>query len=101
MKELLTSYANGKLVGYTARIIKDYENVQVLFIGSTTDTFIILIRLYKDRKYIIITEGVLDVLAIDPKPFRNKLTQGQIDLINSIGKLFSCLSQIEISQRKI
>ena len=61
-----------------------YSNIKT----SQLDSEILLSEaINKDRKYIIITEGVLDALAIDSvSSLGNKLTQGQIDLINSIGK---------------
>ena len=80
-------YANGKLVGYTARIIKNYENVPKYYSVVQPGYIYNFDHLYKDRKYLIITEGVLDALAIDSvSSLGNKLTQGQIELINSIGK---------------
>jgi len=80
-------YANGKLVGYTARIIKNYDNVPKYYSVVQPGYIYNFDHLYKDRKYIIITEGVLDALAIDSvSSLGNKLTQGQIELINSIGK---------------
>jgi hypothetical protein len=84
---IIPFYAHKKLVGYTARIIKEYENVPKYYSVVQPGYIYNFDNLYKDRKYIIITEGVLDALAIDSvSSLGNKLTQGQIDLINSVGK---------------
>ena len=94
---IIPFYANGKLVGYTARVIKDYDNVPKYYSVVQPGYIYNFDHLYKDRKYIIITEGVLDALAIDSvSSLGNKLTQGQIDLINSIGKTVIVLSLIHI-----
>lgn len=80
-------YANGKLVGYTARIIKNYENVPKYYSVVQPGYIYNFDHLYNDRKYLIIAEGVLDALAIDSvSSLGNKLTQGQIELINSTDK---------------
>ena len=43
-------------------------------------------NLFKERKYTVIVEGVLDALSINAvSSLGNKLTQPQIDLINGIG----------------
>ena len=86
-RAIVPFYAEGKIVGYTARLIETIDNVPKYYSSVQPGYLYNIDNLYKDRKYVIITEGVLDALSINAvSSLGNKLTQGQIDLINAVDK---------------
>ena len=87
-KRLLVPFmAKGVTVGYTGRVIEDIPNVPKYYSDVQPGYIFNIDNLHTDRKYVIITEGVLDALSINAvSSLGNKLTQGQIDLINATGK---------------
>ena len=87
-KRLLVPFmAKGEIVGYTGRVIEDIPNVPKYYSDVQPGYIFNIDNLHTDRKYVIITEGVLDALSINAvSSLGNKLTQGQIDLINATGK---------------
>lgn len=83
---ILPFYFNNKVVGYTSRLIKEYENVPKYYSSVQPGYMYNMDNLFKERKYTVIVEGVLDALTINAvSSLGNKLTQPQIDLINGIG----------------
>jgi len=86
-RAIIPFYAEGKIVGYTARLIETLDNVPKYYSSVQPGYLYNIDNLYKKRKYVIITEGVLDALSINAiSSLGNKLTQGQIDLINAVDK---------------
>ena len=84
---LIPFYANSEIVGYTGRIIEDVPNVPKYYSDVQPGYIFNFDNLQKQRKYVIITEGVLDAISINAvSSLGNKLTQGQIDLINATNK---------------
>jgi len=82
---LVPFYYNSKVVGYTGRLIKDVENVPKYYSSVQPNYLYNVDKLFEDRVYTVIVEGVLDALAINGiSSLGNKLTQAQIDLINSV-----------------
>ena len=87
-RAIIPFYADKKLVGYTSRLIEDVQNVPKYYSDVQPGYIFNFDHLQRDRKYVIITEGVLDAIAINAvSSLGNKLTQGQIDLINSTQKV--------------
>jgi hypothetical protein len=87
-RAIIPFYANKKLVGYTSRLIEDIKDVPKYYSDVQPGYIFNFDHLQRDRKYVIITEGVLDAIAINAvSSLGNKLTQGQIDLINSTQKV--------------
>ena len=84
---IIPFYADNKIVGYTSRIIAEEENIPKYYSDVQPGYLYNYDQLHNNRKYVIITEGVLDALVINAvSSLGNKLTQGQIDVINSVGK---------------
>jgi len=85
---LIPFYANNEIVGYTGRIIEDVPNVPKYYSDVQPGYIFNFDNLQKQRKYVIITEGVLDAISINAvSSLGNKLTQGQIDLINATDRI--------------
>ena len=89
---LLPFYYNQKIVGYTGRLINKIENVPKYYSSVQPNYLYNIDKLFEDRVYTVIVEGVFDALAINGiSSLGNKLTQAQIDLLNRLEtKIFVC-----------
>jgi len=89
---LLPFYYNNKIVGYTGRLIKEINNVPKYYSSVQPNYLFNIDKLFEDRVYTVIVEGVFDAIAINGiSSLGNKLTQAQIDLLNNLqSKIIVC-----------
>ena len=72
----------GKTVGYSARLFKDSKGPKY-YTSSQPGYMFNMDNLFKERKYVILVEGVFDAIAIDGVAvLHNELNPNQINLIN-------------------
>lgn len=86
---IIPFYYNDKVVGYTARYYKDLNTKTIpKYINVCPDSFIYNYSLQYDRnrKFVILNEGVLDGFVTQGISPLGTINQDQIDLINKLGK---------------
>lgn len=86
---ILPFYYNGVVVGYTARYFKDIQSKKIpKYINVSPDSFVynLTSQYARDRKYVILNEGVLDAYVTDGISPLGTINGDQIDLINKLNK---------------
>lgn len=83
---IIPFYYKNKIVGWNGRLINN--NSKNRYIGYIPQNFMFnMDLLYSDRKYLLITEGVLDAISLNCiGSFGNSINDEQITLLNSSGK---------------
>jgi hypothetical protein len=87
---LIPLYYANQLVGYTGRYIGTPKTKEIpRYFDNKPTNFIYGLdnQTHRDRKYIILVEGILDAYLADGiSPLGGSLNQDQINMINSLGK---------------
>ncbi len=87
---IIPIFDRGKIVGWTARLIRNpKDNTETKYYLENTNKHIFNSDLLYDenRKYIILTEGPLDAIALHGVAIMgNQITEHQRDLLNGSGK---------------
>lgn len=82
-------YYKGKTVGYTARLCYDTPDKSIpKYMQQRPEDFVYNLDHYADwsRKYVLVTEGVLDAWTVDGISTLGEINQEQIDIINRLQK---------------
>lgn len=99
---ILPYYFKGKIVGYTGRCI-DPNNINRYYSYSPAHFIVNNNSMYKDdRKYVILTEGVLDALAIDGAAAQGaKISDEQAQWLTSTNKTIIVLPDKDTAGQKM
>jgi len=86
---IIPYYHKGKTVGFTSRLCFDLPDKSIpKYYQQCPNDYVYNLDHYQDwsRKYVLVTEGVLDAYAIDGVSILGEIGQAKIDMINRLQK---------------